>query len=49
VVRLELDLTGGGGIIEAHIARGQYEQLALAKGQRVYVSPTNARVFAQPA
>ena len=49
VVRLELDLTGGGGTIEAHIARGQYEQLALAKGQRVYVSPTNVRVFAQPA
>ena len=48
VVRLELDLVDGSGTIEAHIPRWQYEQLALAKGQRVYASPTNVRVFAQP-
>ena len=48
VVRLELDLVEGGGTIEAHIARDRFEILALAKGHRVYVSPTNVRVFAQP-
>jgi sulfate transport system ATP-binding protein len=49
VVRLELDLVEGGRTIEAHIPRGRYDSLGLAKGQRVYVSPTNVRVFAQPS
>jgi sulfate transport system ATP-binding protein len=48
VVRLELDLVEGGRTIEAHIPRGRFESLALGKGQRVYVSPTNVRVFAEP-
>jgi sulfate/thiosulfate transport system ATP-binding protein len=48
VVRLELDLVDGGRTIEAHVARSQFESLSLAKGQQVYVSPTNVRVFAQP-
>jgi sulfate/thiosulfate transport system ATP-binding protein len=48
VVRLELDLAEGGRTIEAHIPRDRLESLALVKGQRVYVSPTNVRVFAQP-
>jgi len=48
VVRLELDLVDGGRTIEAHVPRARFESLALAKGQRVYVSPTNVRVFAQP-
>ena len=48
VVRLELDLIEGGRTIEAHIPRDRFESLALGKGQRVYVSPTNVRVFAQP-
>jgi sulfate transport system ATP-binding protein len=48
VVRLELDLVEGGRTIEAHITRGRFESLALTKGQRVYVSPTHVRVFAQP-
>jgi hypothetical protein len=47
VVRLELDLADGGRTIEAHIHRTRFETLALTKGQRVYVSPTNVRVFAQ--
>jgi nitroimidazol reductase NimA-like FMN-containing flavoprotein (pyridoxamine 5'-phosphate oxidase superfamily) len=47
VVRLELDLVDGGKTIEAHIPRGRFSALALAKGQRVYVSPTNVRVFAE--
>jgi sulfate/thiosulfate transport system ATP-binding protein len=46
-VRLELDLVQGGRTIEAHIPRDRFETLALAKGQKVYVSPTNVRVFAQ--
>ena len=47
VVRLELDLVEGGRTIEAHVARARFETLALTKGQRVFVSPTNVRVFAQ--
>jgi sulfate transport system ATP-binding protein len=48
IVRLELDLVAGGRTIEAHIPRGRFDTLALTKGQRVFVSPTNVRVFAQP-
>jgi sulfate transport system ATP-binding protein len=48
VVRLELDLAGG-RTIEAHVPRARAEALGLAKGQRVYVSPTNVKVFAEPA
>jgi sulfate transport system ATP-binding protein len=47
IVRLELDLVDGGGTIEAHIPRGRFDGLALSRGQTVYVSPTNVRVFAQ--
>ena len=49
VVRLELDLAQGGRTIEAHLPRDRYESLALVKGQRVFVSPTNVRVFAEPS
>jgi sulfate transport system ATP-binding protein len=49
VVRLELDRTEDGSAIEAHIPRGQHEQLGLTKGQRVFVSPTSVRVFARPS
>ena len=47
-VRVELDLVDGGRTIEAHVPRERFDALMLAKGQRVYVSPTNVRVFAQP-
>jgi sulfate/thiosulfate transport system ATP-binding protein len=47
VVRLELNRVDEGGTIEAHIPRAQYETLGLQKGQRVFVSPTSVRVFAQ--
>jgi sulfate transport system ATP-binding protein len=47
VVRLELDRTDDGSSIEAHLPRAQYEQLGVTKGQRVFVSPTSVRVFAQ--
>jgi sulfate transport system ATP-binding protein len=46
VVHLELDLVASGRTIEARIPRGRFESLTLAKGQRVYVSPTHVRVFA---
>ena len=49
VVRLELDLVEGGRTIDAHIPRDRFDELALTKGQRVYVSPTNVRVFAEPS
>jgi sulfate transport system ATP-binding protein len=45
VVRLELDRVEDGSLIEAHLPRGRYEQLGVRKGQRVFVSPTNAKVF----
>jgi sulfate/thiosulfate transport system ATP-binding protein len=48
VVRLELDLVEGGRTIEAHLPRDRFEALALTNGRRVYVSPTNVRVFAEP-
>ena len=48
VVRLELDLAEGGRTIEAHIPRDRFDALVLTKGRRVFVSPTNVRVFAQP-
>jgi sulfate transport system ATP-binding protein len=48
-VRVELDLVEGGRTIEAHIPRERFDALALTKGQRVHVSPTNVRVFAEPA
>jgi sulfate transport system ATP-binding protein len=46
MVRVELDLVEGGRAIEAHIPRATFEGLRLAKGERVYVSPTGVRVFA---
>ncbi|MBA3522106.1 MAG: sulfate ABC transporter ATP-binding protein [Gemmatimonadales bacterium] len=47
VVRLELDLAGSARSIEAHIPRARFDSLGVSKGQLVYVSPTNVRVFAQ--
>jgi len=49
VVRVELDLVEGGKMIEAHVPRSRFDSLTLAKGQKLYVSPTNVRVFAQPS
>jgi sulfate transport system ATP-binding protein len=46
IVRLELDLVDGGRTIEAHIPRSRCEQQGYAKGQRVFVTPSNVRVFA---
>jgi sulfate transport system ATP-binding protein len=45
VVRLELDRINDGTTIEAHVPRARFEQLGIRKGERVFVSPTNARVF----
>ncbi|HEU4523382.1 MAG TPA: sulfate ABC transporter ATP-binding protein [Gemmatimonadales bacterium] len=45
VVRLELDRVDDGSSLEAHLPRAQYEQLAVTKGQRVFVSPTSVAVF----
>ncbi len=47
VVRLELDRVDDGSSIEAHLPRALYEQLAVGKGQRVFVSPTSVAVFPQ--
>jgi sulfate transport system ATP-binding protein len=47
VVRIELDLLEDGRMIEAHVTRSQFARLQISKGDRVYVSPTNAKVFAK--
>ena len=47
VVRLELTRVGDDSPIEAHIPRHRFESLGISKGQRVFVSPTQVRVFAQ--
>jgi sulfate transport system ATP-binding protein len=47
VVRMELDLVNGGKTVEAHIPRARFNALGVARGQRVYISPTNVRVFAE--
>jgi sulfate/thiosulfate transport system ATP-binding protein len=49
VVRLELDRTKDGKTIEAHVPRARFEQLGVRKGERVFVSPTNVRVFIDQA
>jgi sulfate transport system ATP-binding protein len=49
VVRLELDREEDGKIIEAELTRSRYEELALLKGDRVFVSPRRARVFLEPS
>jgi sulfate transport system ATP-binding protein len=45
VVRLELDRINDGKNIEAHVPRARFDQLGIRKGERVFVSPTNVRVF----
>jgi sulfate transport system ATP-binding protein len=45
VVRLELDRINDGKTIEAHVPRARFDQLGIRKGERVFVSPTNVRVF----
>jgi hypothetical protein len=47
-VRLELTRVSDDNPIEAHIPRHRFESLGITKGQRVFVSPTQVRVFAQP-
>jgi sulfate/thiosulfate transport system ATP-binding protein len=49
VIRIELDLVEGGGTIEAHVSRAQPGRLRVTKGQRVWVAPTNVKVFAEGA
>jgi hypothetical protein len=44
---MELDLVNGGKTVEAHIPRARFNALGVARGQRVYISPTNVRVFAE--
>jgi sulfate transport system ATP-binding protein len=48
VVRLELSRVSDNSAIEAHVPRHRFESMGVAKGQRVFVSPTHVRVFAQP-
>jgi sulfate/thiosulfate transport system ATP-binding protein len=47
VVRIEVDLADGGRTIEAHLPRDQFDRQPVGRGERVYVSPTNVRVFAK--
>ncbi len=48
VVRLELTRVSDDTAIEAHVPRHRFASMGITKGQRVFVSPTQVRVFAQP-
>ena len=45
MVRLELDRVDDGQVIEAEIARSRFDELNLARGDRVFVKPQSARLF----
>jgi sulfate/thiosulfate transport system ATP-binding protein len=49
IVRLELERAENGERIEAQLPRARFEELALAKGDRVFVKPRNLRVFLTPS
>jgi sulfate transport system ATP-binding protein len=49
IVRLEVDSVEGGRTIEAHVPRALFHSLGIHQGQRVYVSPTNVKVFLSPS
>ena len=44
-VRLDLERTDSGGLIEAEVSQERYRELKLAVGDRVYVRPRAVRVF----
>jgi sulfate transport system ATP-binding protein len=44
-VLLELDRIADGQILEAEIPRGRFDELRLAKGQHVFLSPRSIRIF----
>src|SRR5262245_4071565 len=44
-VRLDLERTDSGGLIEAEVSQERYRELELAVGDRVYVRPRALRVF----
>ena len=44
-VRLDLERTDSGGLIEAEVSQERYRELKLAVGDQVYVRPRAARVF----
>ena len=48
MVRLELDRTEDGQLIEAQVSRARFEELEISLGDRVYVSPHSARIFPRP-
>jgi sulfate transport system ATP-binding protein len=45
MVRLEMDRVEDGQLIEAEVSRHRFEELALSRGDKVYVSPRSARIF----
>ncbi|MBI5904026.1 MAG: sulfate ABC transporter ATP-binding protein [Deltaproteobacteria bacterium] len=45
VVRLELERADGGGVVEAELSREQYRSLGAARGEKVFLTPKNMRVF----
>ena len=47
MVRLELDRVDDGQVIEAEIPRAKFDELGLAQGEKVFVQPRSAKVFAK--
>ena len=45
MVRLEMDRTEDGQMIEAEVPRARFDDLGVDRGDKVYVSPRSARVF----
>jgi sulfate transport system ATP-binding protein len=46
IVKLELQREDGGELLEAEITRKHFRELGLERGNVVFVSPRNLRVFA---
>jgi sulfate/thiosulfate transport system ATP-binding protein len=49
IVRVELERVEDGALVEVQLARTRSQELALIKGDRVFVKPRNLRVFLTPS
>jgi sulfate transport system ATP-binding protein len=47
VVRITLALNGNHGAVEAELTRDTFKNLALERGEKVFVRPRNVRVFVE--
>jgi sulfate transport system ATP-binding protein len=45
IVRLELQRSEGGSIVEAELSRERHRELALKQGEQVWIKPRSVRIF----